>query len=128
MSPANEAARASEVSGPDASTSASHPSASAATSAASRRSNVMRGCASTRPVIRCENRSRSTARAPPAGTAHSSAAASRYDPSVRSSAFSMPAALSGFVDFSELEHTSSARPPPRCTAVGTSGRISTKRT
>lgn len=69
----------------------------------------MSGSAATRDSTRSEKRSRSTARAPPAGTRDSRAQASSADPMRASSRLSMPAAVSGLVDFSELEHTSSAR-------------------
>ena len=53
----------------------------------------MRGCDSTVSVMRCENESRSTASARPAGTADSSAAWMTSDPSRRISSFNSPTAL-----------------------------------
>ena len=61
-------------------------------------------------VILSENRSRSTASAPPAGTRQASAHSSIRLPSARSSAFKRPEALDSCSAFSELEHTSSAKP------------------
>ena len=58
-----------------------------------------------------ENSSRSTARAPPAGTAHWAAHPSSRDPSRRISSFKSPAALFTRAAFRELEQISSARPP-----------------
>ena len=59
-------------------------------------------------VTRPENRSRSTASAPPAGTRLCSAHARIRLPSARSSAFRRPEALDSCSAFSELEQTNSA--------------------
>ncbi len=111
-------------SGPVARTTALDPSASVGTSRTSPRTTSTSGCASTACVTAAENALLSTASAPPAGTLHSSAVRYRCEPSSSSSRFSMPAALSPFVDFSEFEHTSSARSEVWCTPVATCGRIS----
>ena len=57
-----------------------------------------------------ENRPRSTARAPPAGTADSFARRMSLDPIFSSSSFRSPAALSCLIDLREFEQTSSAKP------------------
>ena len=88
----------------------------------------MFGCASMSAVTSAENIARSTASAPPAATLCLSAAAYTCEPKASSSAFSMPAALSGFMLLSEFEQTSSAAFPVLCTGVCASGRISTRRT
>ena len=80
-------------------------------STASSRRRVMRGSPSMAWVASRENSSRSTARAPPAGTAHWAAHPSSRDPSRRISSFKSPAALFTRAAFRELEQISSARSP-----------------
>ena len=121
---ASEALKASLVRGPVARTTALAPSATSAMSVTSRRTISMSGSASIRAVTSAENASRSTASAPPAGTACARATSKTDDPSASSSAFNMPAALSGFMLFNEFEQTSSAQFPVLCTSVWRSGRIS----
>ena len=73
-------------------------------------SKVTSGCPFTASVILSENRCRSTASAPPAGTREASAADRIRLSSARSSAFKRPEALVRCSAFKELEHTSSAKP------------------
>src|ERR1700712_5550232 len=76
-------------------------------------------------VTAAEKPSRSTARAPPAGTWLASAARMISEPKRRISACSSPTALlAASSERNELEHTSSARPSVRCASVMRSGRIS----
>ena len=121
-------ARSPSVKGPVATMSASTPTASSSRLLARRREISMQGWAQRRAVTSPENASRSTASAPPAATRLRIAISIRCDPSAESSALSIPAALSGLVLLSEFEHTSSAALPVLCTAVPTSGRISTSST
>ena len=79
-------------------------------SVTSSRTTVMRGSASMAWVARRENSSRSTAKAPPAGTADFSAQAISKEPRRRISSFKRPAALSTRLAFKELEQISSAKP------------------
>ena len=82
----------------------------AGSSVTSSRRRVMRGSSSMAWVTRRENWSRSTARAPPAGTAHCSAQGTSREPRRRISSFKRPAALSTRLALRELEQMSSARP------------------
>ena len=88
----------------------------------------MRGREAISSSTKRENRSRSTARAPPAGTAARSAHAMRTDPIARSSRFNIPAAESERVDLKEFEQTSSARWSVWWAGEPLVGRISYKRT
>ena len=62
-------------------------------------------------VAKRENSPRSTARAPPAGTADFSAQAISREPNRRISSFKRPAALSMRLALRELEQISSAKSP-----------------
>jgi len=76
-------------------------------------------------VTRSEKATRSTARAPPAGTWAASPEAMISELQRRISACSRPTALcSQSSDRNELEQTSSAKPPVWCAGVGVVGRIS----
>ena len=93
--------------------------------ATSLRSNVISASASMRRVTSCENASRSTARAPPAGSFVASPADKISEPQRRISSCSRPTALvSHSSERNEFEHTSSARPSVRCASVMRVGRIS----
>ncbi len=100
---------------------------SGGTSATSRRTTSIPAWRDTSSSTSPLNTSRSTARAPPAGTAARSSGSRRL-PRRRSSAFRRPAAESRRTALSELEHTSSARRPPRMRRVIVPGRISYSRT
>src|SRR5262249_15723849 len=75
-----------------------------------------------------ENFSRSTASAPPAGTAASLANRNSSEPPARNSSFSNLGAVLASSDLSELLQTSSARAPVRCAPVARFRRISKRRT
>ena len=60
-------------------------------------------------VTRAANAMRSTASACPAGTAHPRAISSNNDPALRISSFNSHGAVFSLSDFSEFEHTSSAK-------------------
>jgi hypothetical protein len=77
-------------------------------SVTSRCSIAIRGCSVIARVISAANRSRSTASAPPAGTAVRSAHRSAIDPIRRSSSFRSPTAFVSAAPRIEFEHTSSA--------------------
>ncbi len=115
---------ASEVSGPVAMIDAATPSAGAGIAVTSSRTTVMRGSAAIPAVTASANRSRSTARAAPAGTRVASAARMTSEPSRRISSFRRPTALSSLSPRNELLQTSSASRSVLCTAVGRTGRIS----
>src|SRR5688572_22728133 len=85
---------------------------------------VINGWAWMASVIACENRSRSTASAAPAGTRCSSAARITRDPRRRISSFRRPTALSSLSPRKEFEQTSSASRSVLWTSVGRTGRIS----
>ena len=70
---------------------------------------VTNGCSLTFRVIVSEKESRSTAKAPPAGTAVSSAEVITTEFNRRISSFNNPTALAKLFPLSELEHTSSAK-------------------
>src|SRR6185295_628795 len=91
---------------------------------ASPRTRRMSGSAATVAVTSRAKASRSTARAPPAGTFTRSATFTMSESSRRISSFRRPEAVSSRFDLSELEQTSSARSPVLCTGVGRTGRIS----
>ena len=65
------------------------------------------------PILSPAATAAATASAPPAATRVSFANEIIFDPRQESSCFSIPAALSGLVDFSEFEHTNSAAFPLR---------------
>src|ERR1700716_3031656 len=89
----------------------------------------IRGWSCNAVVTAAENPSRSTARAPPAGTWLASAARMVSEPSRRISACSSPTALlAASSERNELEHTSSASPSVRCASVIRPGRISCRTT
>jgi hypothetical protein len=73
---------------------------------------VISGSASMAASTAAENRSRSTARAAPAGTAWSRAMASSRQPRRSSSSFSKPLPVAGSLLLKLLEQTISARPAP----------------
>ncbi len=101
--------RAGEVRGPVARITLSQSAGGSPST--SWRARVMPGCCSIRSETRWEKASRSTARAPPAGTWQASAAAMINEPQTRISACSRPTALcSQSSERKELEQTSSARP------------------
>ncbi len=79
-------------------------------------------------VTRAANVTRSTASACPAGTAHSRAISSRSDPARPISSFSSHGAVFSLSDFSEFEHTSSAKSAVWCAGVDRTGRISNNST
>ncbi len=90
----------------------------------SERRSSTAGIASRVEVTRAAKRSRSTARALPAGTAAARAAAMISEPNASISRFSSPEACSGSSLRSELLHTSSARSPVLWAGVERRGRIS----
>ena len=93
--------------------------------ATSPRSMVMSGWPSSCRVTSAENRSRSTASAPPAGSLWRSPAAMISEPARRISSCSRPTALvSASSERNELEQTSSASPSVLCASVCRTGRIS----
>ena len=95
----------------------------------SSRTMEISGRRSIRSVTAREKPSRSTARAPPAGTWQASAAAITSELQARISACNRPTALcSKSSERKELEQTSSARPSVWCAAVVRAGRISCKTT
>ncbi len=112
---------ASEQSGPAATTTC--PSGMLV---ASRRSTSMRGLASILSLTSLEKSLRSTASAPPAGTAASRAHSMSCEPMWASSSLRRPAALSCLVDFREFEHTSSAKSEVWCAGDVDSGLCSTR--
>ena len=114
---------ASEVSGPVATITGSRSDAGGI-ALISWRTIVTSGCAASVCVISAANRSRSTARAAPAGTRLISAARMTSDPSRRISSFNSPTALSSLSPRKELLQTSSASRSVLWTAVGRTGRIS----
>ncbi len=79
-------------------------------------------------VTRAANVTRSTAKAWPAGTAHSRAISSSNEPARRISSFSSHGAVFSLSDFSEFEHTSSAKSAVWCAGVERTGRISNNST
>ena len=97
-------------------------------SVTSSRTSSIKGSAETRSPTSLEYCPRSTASAPPAGTAASRAQESSTEPMRSSSIFSKPAALSNLVDLNEFEHTSSARPSVVWAGEVVFGRISMRRT
>ena len=117
-------ANASDVSGPEA--TIVKPSLGMVRT--SSRHNSINGSASIAAVTTALNCWRSTARAPPAGTAHCSAKGSSLQPKLRNSACNTPPARSGNFEPKELEQTNSAQLPLSCAAVGFCGRISYRRT
>ena len=70
----------------------------------------MSGCAKMRSVMKSENRSRSTASAPPAETLVCCAASIVSEPKMRISSLSIPAAEPMRAALRELEQISSAKP------------------
>ena len=115
-------ASAAEVSGPVATITLDQ---SAGGAVISPRSIVISGCASSRAVTAAEKTSRSTASAPPAGTAAPTAASIITEPSARISQCKRPTAfVSSSSDRKEFEHTSSASPSVWWASVPRSGRIS----
>ena len=115
----SRSARASEVRGPVATTTS--PSGRSVTSPGT---TVIRGWLLTRSVTSREKPWRSTARAPPAGTAVSSAQRIKRLPSCRSSSFSRPTAFSSPAARRELEQHSSAKSAVWWAGVNFSGFIS----
>src|SRR5215210_747606 len=111
---------ASEVRGPVAITT----SASAGISVTSSRRSSMRGWPAIAAVTRAPKRSRSRARALPAGTEALRAMPMISDPKASISRLRRPAAWKGSSLRSELLHTSSARSPVLCAGVPLTGRIS----
>src|SRR5271165_1957563 len=75
-------------------------------------------------VTACENFSRSTASACPAGTAVCAAICISNEPARRISSFSSHGAVFSVSDFSEFEHTNSANCAVWCAGVERTGRIS----
>ena len=127
--PGRESARVPERSGPAASTMRSNPSSSGESrDGTSWRTTSISGRDSIFSVTYCENRSRSTARALPAGMRVASAASMTRLPSSRISSLSTPTALPRSSERKELEQTSSASPGLTCASENTSGFISNKRT
>ena len=113
---------ASDVSGPVAMIQG-EPSGSG-TAVISPRVSVISGCDDTASVTTDEKRTRSTARAPPAGTRAASAPRMTIEPSRRISSLSRPTAFSSESPRNELLQTSSARWSVLWTSVGRTGRIS----
>ena len=114
---------AGEVSGPVAMMTLSH--SAGGSPATSPRSMLISGWPSRWRVTSAENRSRSTASAPPAGSLWRSPAAMISERARRISSCSRPTALvSASSERNELEHTSSASPSVLCASVCRTGRIS----
>ena len=114
------------VSGPEATTKM--PASGPGISVTSPRTTSMSSSALTTSVTRAPNRSRSTANAPPAGTAVSSAICIRIDPARRISSFSRPTPLVSASPRKELLQTSSAKCSVWWASEGRTGRISCNRT
>ncbi len=89
---------------------------------------VTSGCSLTLRVIVSEKESRSTAKAPPAGTAVSSAEVITTEFNRRISSFNKPTAFAKLFPLKELEQTNSAKLLVWCASVDFTGRISYKRT
>ena len=90
----------------------------------SSRTTVMSGSRSMASVTAAEKFSRSTASACPAGTAVCAAICIRRELDRRISSFSSQGAVFSLSDFSEFEHTSSAKCAVWCAGVCRTGRIS----
>ena len=99
------------------------------TSSASAHTAVMLPCDLIFSVIKRANLPRSTASAPPAGTAETPAACMVSEPSMRISSFKSPHALPNTsLLLSELEHTSSAKSALECAGVNERGFMSASST
>jgi len=88
----------------------------------------MRGCDEIRSVMKVAKPSLSTARAPPAGTLFSSAAAIIREPCTRNSSLRRPTALARLTPLREFEHTSSPINPLEWAGVIIAGLISKRST
>ena len=116
-------AKASEVSGPVAMSTL--PQSSSGSSPISSRAIVTFGCSSRAFVTASENPTRSTAKAPPAGTWFASADFIISEPAKRISACNTPTAFEvASSERNELEQTSSAKPSVWWASVFLTGRIS----